>query len=525
MTKQTFVVDTSVVVERAIADLVKQGKITGMIIVPNAVVAELEHLANLNQEQGWLGLEEIKQLRDLQQQYNIEITFLGEMPSSEAIKTAKKFGFIDAAIRNLALKHNATLITADKVQAKVAEVLGIDVMLIEIRKPKEKLSIEKYFTGNIMSIHIKENCYVYGKQGKPGSWQLVRLNNKKLGRNQVQAIAKEIIKKASYADRAFIEISKQGLSIVQFKEYRIIIVRPPIADGYEITVIKPLVKLYINDYKLNTELLARLEKARGVIVAGEPGAGKTTFVQALAEFYLARGKVVKTVESPRDLQLPESITQYSKNFATSQDIHDILFLSRPDYIIFDEMRDTPDFQLYTDLRLAGSECIGVLHAAAPIDAIQRFITRLEIGMIPSVVDTVIFMEAGNITKVLTLELKVKIPTGMKEKDLIRPVIEVRDFSSKALEYEIYKYGEETVIVKIKKQKDKEKQRKKFEIMETKKYFLFITGKKSGTITVYVDGRFVAELQLKHGEAKIKKKSKLGKFLKQAMIEGRQIEAY
>jgi len=63
---------------------------------------------------------------------------------------------------------------------------------------------------------------------------------------------------------------------------------------------------------------------------------------------------VKTVESPRDMELSPPITQLSKNLATSEEIHDILLLSRPDYTIFDEMRDTADFQLYVDLRLAAS---------------------------------------------------------------------------------------------------------------------------------------------------------------------------
>jgi len=168
----------------------------------------------------------------------------------------------------------------------------------------------------------------------------------------------------------------------------------------------------------------------------------------LAEHYATHQFVTKTIESPRSLILSDDITQYSKNLASSEEIHDILFLSRPDYIIFDEMRDTPDFKLFTDLRLGGSNVLGVLHAATPIDAVQRFIGRIEVGMIPSVLDTLIFIEKGNVSKILTVQMIVKVPTGMTEADLARPVIEVRDYMSNKLEFEIYSYGEETVVIPV-----------------------------------------------------------------------------
>jgi len=104
------------------------------------------------------------------------------------------------------------------------------------------------------------------------------------------------------------------------------------------------------------------------------------------------------------------------------------------------MRKTADFQVFADMRLAGVGMIGVVHATRPIDAIQRMIGRVELGIIPQVVDTVIFIEAGAVVKVYELNFTVKVPYGMFEADLARPVIEVRDFETKSLEYEIYTYG-------------------------------------------------------------------------------------
>jgi len=178
--------------------------------------------------------------------------------------------------------------------------------------------------------------------------------------------------------------------------------------------------------------------------------GKTTFAQALAEYYLRKGKIVKTIESPRDMRLPPQVTQYSKAYASPDELHDVLLLSRPDYTVFDEMRTDEDFKLYVDLRLAGIGMVGVVHATSPIDALQRFIRRVDLGMIPSIIDTVVFIDKGEVSKVYIVNMTVKLPTGLREADLARPVVEVRDFITDELEYEIYTFGDETIVVPVKK---------------------------------------------------------------------------
>jgi ATPase len=49
----------------------------------------------------------------------------------------------------------------------------------------------------------------------------------------------------------------------------------------------------------------------------------------------------------------------------------------------------------------------------------------------------------------TLFRSVKVPSGMKSDDLTRPVVEIRDFESRQLKYEIYTYGEENVVIPVK----------------------------------------------------------------------------
>ena len=73
----------------------------------------------------------------------------------------------------------------------------------------------------------------------------------------------------------------------------------------------------------------------------------------MAEQYVADNKVVKTLESPRDLLVPDAVSQYSFTYASHDEVRNILLLSRPDNALYDEVRNAEDFVLYADLRLTG----------------------------------------------------------------------------------------------------------------------------------------------------------------------------
>lgn len=146
----------------------------------------------------------------------------------------------------------------------------------------------------------------------------------------------------------------------------------------------------------------------------------------------------------------DEVVQYSFSYGSHNDLRDILLLSRPDYTIYDEVRNNPDFELFKDLRLAGIGLIGVMHATRAIDSIQRFLGSIEMGIIPQVIDTILFMNAGKIETVYQIGFTVKMPTGMQSGDLARPVIEVKDFHSQQIVYEIYSFGEQIVVMPLEK---------------------------------------------------------------------------
>ncbi len=447
---KVFVADTSVIVDGRLTQFLSALGEEAKVVIPESVVAEIEHQANEGKAIGHTGLEELKKLRDMAERGELTLEFYGGRPELWQIRRAKA-GEIDHMVREVAQALGATLITGDRVQRDVAIAKGIDVVYLYAKR-ELRHKLEDFFDETTMSVHLKGGMPPVAKKGKPGEWQLVTIRKESLMDEELHEIADDIVERAKRDPESFIELDEPGATVVQLRNYRIVIAKPPFADRIEITAVRPVKKLNIEDYELSEKLLERLkDKAEGILIAGAPGEGKTTFAQALAEWYAGMGRVVKTMEKPRDLQVGEEITQYTALNGRMELTGDILLLVRPDYTIFDEMRKTSDFKIYADLRLAGVGMVGVVHATKPIDAIQRFIGRVELGMIPQITDTVIFIKAGRVSKVLTLEYLVKVPSGMKEEDLARPVIEVRDFETGELEYEIYTYGEEVSIVPVRRE--------------------------------------------------------------------------
>ncbi|MBI4344593.1 MAG: Flp pilus assembly complex ATPase component TadA, partial [Euryarchaeota archaeon] len=438
----TIVPDTSVIIDGGITHLVKQKEYKdSRVLIPEAVVAELESQATQGRESGFKGLEELTTLRELSEKGLVQLEYTGKRPRISQLKD------IDDIIRNVARDSGGALVTSDRIQAKVARSKGIEVIYLEQRRVRKELGILQYFDDETMSVHLRDKVPPKAKKGKPGEIKLVQIGEEPMTERKLALLSTEIMEYARTDPESFVEIERKGATVVQLRQLRIAIARPPFSDGYEITAVRPIANVRLEDYTLSAKLMERFrERAEGILVAGPPGAGKSTFSQALAEFYSNQGKIVKTMESPRDLQVPDEITQYAPLEGDMEKTADILLLVRPDYTVYDEVRKTNDFKIFADMRLAGVGMVGVVHANRAIDAVQRLIGRVELGMIPQIIDTVIFIKDGRVEKVYKLSFTVKVPAGMVEADLARPVIQIKDFETDMAEYEIYTFGEETVVM-------------------------------------------------------------------------------
>lgn len=325
-----------------------------------------------------------------------------------------------------------------------------------------------------MSIHLRENLPIQAKKGRPGEWSLVELSEEPLTYEQLAAIADEILDYCDEHDDGFLEMDKVDARVVQLKDYRIVITHPPFADAMEITIVKPTIQKILESYSISPKLFDRLRSsAEGILIAGSPGAGKSTFAAAVAGFYANNEKIVKTIENPRDLSVDDRITQYTMIEDDPELTGDVLLLMRPDYVVYDEVRKSKDFEVFSDLRLSGIGLIGVVHATKPVDAIQRFVGRVDLGMIPSIIDTVIFIDKGEIDAVLSLKMSVKVPEGMKSGDLARPVVEINDFQTNKTVYEMFSFGEQIVMIPVGSLAKKRQPVKQLDVDEITKEIIYL----------------------------------------------------
>jgi ATPase len=571
--------DTSVIIDGRFRRFLTRKRVD-TVIIHEAVIAEIEHQAVTGKTTGESGLEELKKIKRLCEEKKIPKEFIGVRPHVTELKD------IDEIIRNAAYESNAILITGDIIQKTIAAIKGIPVRYIASEKGL-KMSIEDFFDEKTMSVHLKEGVTVKAKKGTP-KHVFFEKKEKILDEEELNEISMDIIERAERERDCFIELDEQGAVIIQLREYRIAITKPPFSDRFEITAVRPVRRVSLDEYTVSKKLKQRLQDAEGILVAGSPGAGKSTFVQALAEYYNDQEKIVKTMEKPRDLQVSPEITQYTALSGSMEKTADVLLLVRPDFTIFDEMRKTSDFLIFVDMRLAGVGMIGVVHASKTIDAIQRFIGRIELGIIPQIIDTIVYIDKGDIQQVFSLSYSVKVPHGMADSDLTRPVIEVQDFEKGTIEYEVYSYGEQIVVMPVRKRRiktpsnlseelstfthgdhtiemitdrkaivyvtsadvprvigkngktvdllekktgvsidvrEKEPEESSVTVKKTKKYYTLQVPLKNENLDFYVDSTyFLTAKTSKMGKVRVKRHSKLGKFLGKALSSNASVHA-
>lgn len=119
------ILDTSVIIDGRIADIMKTGFIEGQIVIPEFVLVELRHIADssdaLKRNRGRRGLDI---LNKIQNEYGVEIY------NSTGEKSLEEIPEVDVKLLKLAQIMNGKVVTNDFNLNKVAGIKGVDVLNI-----------------------------------------------------------------------------------------------------------------------------------------------------------------------------------------------------------------------------------------------------------------------------------------------------------------------------------------------------------------------------------------------------------
>ncbi|HKM41843.1 MAG TPA: PINc/VapC family ATPase [Methanocorpusculum sp.] len=445
-----LVPDTSVVIDGRVTALLEKGEYCdATIIIPEAVFAELEAQANQGREIGFSGLAELQKLCVLAKQGRITLQYVGERPRLEQVKLAGG-GEIDSMIRAVAIEYGATFLTSDYVQAEVARAKGLEVIYLksEMVNSFAPLMVDEFFDENTFAVYLKERVAPCARKGTIKESRLVQIREAPATEYELRAVAQECLERAKRHPDGFVEVEMPGVTVSQIGSMRITTTRPPFSDGIEITIVRPTREVSFESYNYAAALKDRLkEGAGGMLIIGTPGSGKSTLEQNIAIYLAAQNFIVKTIESPRDLMVPDSITQYTALDGSIAATGEVLTLLRPDYVVFDEMRRSDELAVFADLRLSGIKVIGGLHAKSALDAMIRLSSLVDLNLIPQIVATMVFVKAGDISEIYNVSSGFGVPKALEQigDPQIRPIVRLTNIITQETAAEAFRYEGEVMV--------------------------------------------------------------------------------
>ena len=156
--------------------------------------------------------------------------------------------------------------------------------------PELPTLVEELLAEDVHTVFLKADCPPRVKRGNIGELKLVEVESNTtewdtILMESLQAELVELAEQNKHRSDCFLEIDRRGCQVVQLGDLRIACAWPPFADAREITIVRPVAKLSLDDYQLDERLVERLSNHhRGVFICGRPGSGKTTLAQAIAEY-------------------------------------------------------------------------------------------------------------------------------------------------------------------------------------------------------------------------------------------------
>lgn len=142
--KKKIIVDTCALIDGRLIEVMRAGFVPGQLLIPRAVIAELQHLADqadpYKRERARFGLDIVKELQLLSDN---GVVILNDDRTDDQL--------VDDLLVELAQKHGAMLYTTDYNLNKVAEIKGVTVL--NVNELAQGLRAQ-YLPGETMTIKL-----------------------------------------------------------------------------------------------------------------------------------------------------------------------------------------------------------------------------------------------------------------------------------------------------------------------------------------------------------------------------------
>ncbi|MCK5252695.1 MAG: hypothetical protein KAQ96_07085, partial [Thermoplasmata archaeon] len=123
----------------------------------------------------------------------------------------------------------------------------------------ERSTLAGYFEEDVLSVHLKEGCLPMAKRGSVEAVELVKIGDVQLERADLHNIMDEVMDLVMRHRGSSVEIEHEGSLVVQMGPYRIAAASPPFSDGMEVTAVKQVRQLELDEYDLDPQLVTHLE--------------------------------------------------------------------------------------------------------------------------------------------------------------------------------------------------------------------------------------------------------------------------
>jgi ATPase len=447
---EKIIPDTSVLINGALSRLIEAGEIRDCeLIIPLAAVDELQAQASKGRDIGLRGLEEIKRIREISGDRNIQIRFSGERPSLDDIRLARS-GRMDALIRDAARAEGGVLYTSDYVQALVAEAEGIPVKYIEPYRRPEEPAYRRYLGPDVVNLYLRDGMRPYAEVLKDGRLEAVVLDDEPCGEELLNEVLEEVMAVARVRENVDIVVLRPEAVILEMGDYRIRVVKPPLSDRMEAMIQRSILQLIPESAVAEPIIRECASGRRGVLVLNLDGVYSFPIAERVAERLWEMGLDTRIIGHAR--RVDALAPYYGPLDGDLEKTLHLALLSLPDYIIMDEVVDSRDLRLMRDARLAGVGLVAFRQSRSLEAAITSLMEVISPPLLSRVMDVVILMKCSGASEIWNISASVRAPSGLSPESGIKHVIELTRAGETV--YEIYEVDGRLIISNVRELRER-----------------------------------------------------------------------